>query len=375
VKRVWTGLLGVFVALLVLWASPADANGASPAGIDQPVASPPRDVPLVLPSATIAVPPLPATYQERDLGWISIAYPPNVYERVQPLIDEAPAFKARLASELGQPVLGHVEVRVARTADEMAEMSPHEVPPPAYASGVAYPSLHLVVLSLTPPTGGEATELDELFRHELFHVALEDAVRAHHVPLWFNEGMAIFVSGEHPWYRRRTLLDATFSRTVVPLADVDRSFPTERYEVSVAYAESADFVRFLLRDQDQLRFTSLIERVRSGEPFDRALGDAYDTDLRKLEFQWREDIAKRYTFWPSLASGAFVWFIAFGMLVAAYRRKRQRDRVILARWEQEDIARDRAREDVAIAETPGIPAEMRPGLPKVEHEGSWHTLH
>jgi hypothetical protein len=363
---------------------------ASPARADDPVVSPPRDAPLFVPAGNISVPPVPSSYQQRDLGWMTIAYPPSVYERVRPLIDEAPAFKAKLADIFGQPVLEHVEVRIARTVDDMAAMAPREAPPYSYAVGMAYTPLHLVTLSLTAPLGSEPTDLDSVFKHELFHVALEDAVRGHHVPLWFNEGMAIYESDENRLLRVKTLWDASLSRTIIPLSDLDRGFPSQRYEVSIAYAESADFIRFLLRDQDQLRFAALIERVRGGQPFDRALSDAYDVDLRKLEYQWREDMAKRYTFAPILASGSLLWVGALVVLMVGYAKKRRRDRATLARWEQEDTLREapaRAVPTLGLGHDPEShpvdpsghrmvpPSGAPPGLPKIEHDGSWHTLH
>jgi Peptidase MA superfamily len=385
-SRAWARWMASFgrLALVVLaWVS----LSASPARADEPVASPPRDAPLFVPSGGITIPPVPASYQTRDLGWMTIAYPPSVYERVRPLIEDAPAFKAKLADVLGQTVLEHVDVRIARGADEMAAMAPREAPPFSYAVGMAYTPLHLVTLSLTSPTGAEATDLESVFRHELFHVALEDAVRGHHVPLWFNEGMAIYESDENRLLRIKTLWDASLSRTIIPLADLDRSFPSQsqRSEVGIAYAESADFVRFLLRDQDQLRFAALIERVRGGQPFDRALGDAYDVDLRKLEYQWREDMAKRYTFAPVLASGSLIWVAALVVLGFGYAKKRKRDKATLARWELEDTMREATARGV-LQEPPTLPLDPSaprlvppsgapPGLPKIEHEGSWHTLH
>jgi hypothetical protein len=311
---------------------------------------------------------------------MTIAYPPSVHERVKPLIEEAPAFKAKLADAFGQPVLDHVDVRIARNADDMAALAPREAPPYSYAVGMAYNPLHLVTISLMAPSGAEPTDLSSVFRHELFHIALEDAVRGHHVPLWFNEGMAIYESEENFFPRMKTLWDASLSRTVIPLADLDRSFPSQRYEVSIAYAESADLVRFLLRDQDQLRFASLIECVRGGQPFERALTDAYDVDLRKLEYQWREDMAKRYTFAPILVSGTPLWVAAFAMLVVGYVKKRRRDRATLARWEREEALQEASAGAGEPAPIEGDPRVVptrttSPGLPKIEHEGSWHTLH
>jgi hypothetical protein len=360
----------VAVAVL-LWPAHARANEA-------PVVAPPRDVPLVLLPSAVHVPPLPAKYQQKDLGWLVIAYAPGAHERVQGILAGAEAFKANLADELGQAVLDHVEVRIARTYDEMVSLAPPELPPPAYASGVAYPALKLVLITLTAPVGSEPTDLDETFRHELAHVALDDAVLAHHVPRWFSEGLAIHESGEAAWLRSRTLWDATLSRTVLPLADLDRSFPDEHYEVSIAYAESADFVRFLLRDDDRTRFASLVDRVRRGTAFDRAIADAYTTDMRKLEFQWREEIAKRYSFLPVLTGGSLLWVLVITIAAVGWVRKKKRDKATLARWEREEAATQAvvgAHPDDAQPPASVRPEAVRGAVPKVEHEGNWYTVH
>ena len=345
--------------------------------------SAPRDAPLVLQPNVVKIPPVPAVYSDKDLGWLHLRYVPNARERLEPILREAEEMKAQLREWFGTPVLDQVEVRIARTPDEMAALAPDGLPPPAYATGVAYAPLHLVLLSLSAPeASADAPDLREVFFHELVHVALYDAVAGRHVPRWFNEGLAIHVSGESRFVRLRTLWEATLSRQTIPLADLDAAFPQDRYEVSVAYAESADFVRFLLRDADRVRFASLIERVRNGSPFDRALADAYGTDLRKLEYQWREEIAKRYTFLPVLTSGSLLWVLVFAALVVGYMRKRKRNKAVLERWEREEAALDAAKAAAAAAAVAaeGPPASEKlaphpPGLPRIEYEGRWHTLH
>jgi hypothetical protein len=371
-RRVVAQVLGLLVLLSLLFRGPfAHADETASALI----ASPPRDVPLVLQPSAVRIPAVPATYQQRDLGWLRIAYAPSAHERVGPIIAEAESDRARLADELGEPILEHVEVRVARTAEEMAALSPVELPPPPYASGVAYPPLRLIVLTLMGPVGAEATDLPEVFRHELAHIALEDAVLGQHIPRWFNEGFAVHESGESSLLRVRTLWDATLSRTIIPLNDLDRGFPEERYEVSIAYAESADLVRFLMRDGDRARFASLIDRTRKGEDFDRSLGDAYGVDVRKLEYQWREEIAKRYSFLPVLTGGSLLWVAVIGLSAIGWIRKKRRDRATLALWAEEEAALQGPPVEVAPGEALGVRPERLRSLPKIEHDGTWHTLH
>jgi Peptidase MA superfamily len=323
------------------------------------------------------VPPVPASYTTRSLGWLQLSYPSSAEERVAPLLSDADAVKAQLASALGQPVLQRVEVRVAPTVADMARLAPPSVPPPTYASGVAYPHLNLILLSMLAPRGAEAVDLDEVLRHELAHIALNDAVGGRHVPLWFNEGLAISLSGENRFDREKVLWNATLSGTLLPFAELDRGFPREHFEVGIAYAESADFVRFLMRRTDEARFSAMITRVKDGQPFERALSDAYGSDLRKLEFQWRGEAERRYSVIPILTGGGLIWVVVIGALGAAYVKKRRRAKKILDRWAHEEAMEDamRARQaaraedellDLGVAALPSL---------KIEADGRWHTLH
>jgi hypothetical protein len=276
-------------------------------------------------------------------------------------------------------VLDHVEVRVAPTYGDMARLAPVGAPPPGYASGVAYSRLHLVLITMLPPRGAEAVDVPETFKHEMVHVALDDATLGQHVPVWFNEGLAIYLSGEHSLARQQTLMSATFSGRLIPFADLDRSFPSETFDVNVAYAESADVMRFLMQRTDEIRFTAMVQRIREGQVFDRAAADAYGSDLRKLEFQWHREAERRYSIIPVLTGGGIVWVGVVAALVAAYVKRRRRTKAILARWEKEEAAEDLARaralapEGVTVA-LGASPLASRSSV-KIEHEGDYHTLH
>lgn len=343
----------------------------------------PNDVPVVLPTAHETIPPVPASYVTRDLGWLKFSYPPSASERVASILRDADAVKAELAGYLGQPVLSHVVVRVAPTFADMAKLAPPDAPPPEYASGVAYNGMHFVLLSMLAPRGADAVDLDEVFRHELAHVALEDAVQGKHVPVWFNEGLAIYLSNENGIPRMHTLWNATLSGTLLPLSDLDRNFPRNPAEVNIAYAESADFMRYLLRKSDRMRFAAMIDRVRDGQPFDRAIAEAYGVDLRRLEFEWRGDLEHRFSVIPVLTGGGLVWVLVMVALVAAYVRRRRRTKAILARWEREEALEDarlvKLEADRAGAVMPLVgvanAAKASAVSIKIEHHGRWHTLH
>jgi len=362
----------MLLALLVPFAARADDDEAGE--------NPPRDVGVVVQPSAAKLGPLPEDFQRIDRGWLAIEFPASVRDRVLALLEDAEEFRGRLAEDLGQPVVLHVLVRVARTPAQMAELAPVGAPPPSYAAGVAYPSLRLALLAMQAPDTWEAPNLTELLEHELTHLALAEAVAGRPVPRWFDEGLAIHESGEVPWARTKALWDAALSRRLLPLSELDRAFPTERYDVNVAYAESADFVRFLMRDADRARFGSLVQRVQAGTAFDRALEDAYGTDVRKLEYEWREDVGHRFGWFPALTGGGLLWAAIAGLAVAAWVKKRRAAIAKLAQWAREEAEMDAA---TAAAERErrspppgddGLPPRV-PSIPVVEHEGRWYTVH
>jgi hypothetical protein len=363
---------------------------------------PPRDAVLprdAVDTGATDLPPAPEGFNTYDGGWVRLAFPPSKRHRIQPLIHDADAFRDRLRELFGYPVLNHVTVYVGRTPGEMAALAPPGSPFPKYAEGVAYPGLGLILLTIDPKYPGSEHDLGEVFRHELAHLALNEALEGRHVPLWLNEGFSIHLSGESTLARMQTLWTATLAETLMPLGQLDQHFPDDIVQTPIAYAQSADVVRYLLRTRYSQRFIAMLRRVRSGQPFATAMADAYGFEVygvgeNSLEDEWRRDVAKRYSFWPVLFSGSMVWVGALGLFVVGYYRRRKQQRATLDRWAVEEAAADRqqaltqapsARMHILLApKEPSSQSSVVPefkkatrdmDVPKVEHEGSWHTLH
>jgi hypothetical protein len=400
----------LLVALLVAGA-PAKASEGSPseservrtgqtelrgpeAGAEPPVtessgereSAPPADAPRV---RHLRMPDVSSGFGTYDGGWIRFTFHPSARERIEPLIVEADRVRQELAERLGQPVLKNVRVDIARTSGEMETLAPAGAPYPTYAEGVAYSGLGLVLLTLNPRHANPNYDLKQVFRHELAHLALHDAVGERDVPRWFNEGFAVLASGESSFDRMVELWTATLADRLIPLSEVERTFPSDESKATIAYAQAVDVVRFLVRREEAHRFRSLVQSLRDGHDLDKATRHAYAVDLATLEHEWREDVAKRYTFFPVFFSGTAVWALVLGLFVLGWRKRRKRAKATLERW-----ARDEAREDalrrlreearVHIVLTPHARPSATPlpqplpepvEVPRVQHDGEWHTLH
>lgn len=368
--------LALLLSLAVLFAAPRASAQRQPADILD----------------AVALPATPEGFEELHDGDITWQFPSAARDLVSVVRDQTAADRARITTELGAPP-GPVLIRVGRDPDEMTALAPPEAPPPAYAVGVTYPGLSLVLLTLSAPSTWERPPVDQVLVHEWSHLTLHRALGDAHVPLWFDEGLAIHEARERSFDRVRTLWEATVRGRLIPLDDLDGRFPDRPHAVDLAYAESADFVGWLFThgDTGTRAVRRLLERMHEGQAFESAVSVTFSNDLGGLEADWRGELGRRYAALPLLLGSSFAWLVVLVLLVLAYRRKRKDDARTLARWGAEEareeaarLARTRAEMDVMWREADAeadratsddampIPDD---GVPRVVHEGREHTLH
>ncbi len=334
-------------------------------------------------AAKVVEPPaLPSEYREVDQDGIRFSYHPSTRERIRPLFEKAGAIRASLAAATGADVLRRVEVRVAAVPAEMVQLAPGEVP--ASAPTVAFFDQRLVVMSVVGPSSSSPLDVESALAHALAHIALDEATDGAALPAWFHEGFALHAEGGDA-SRTRALVDAAVFGQVWTLDDLSR--PSGQGEQERAHA--ADLVRFLAAAPDRSGHPALpmlLRLSKEGEPFDGALVLSLDaSDRATVEARWRADRARRYAFVPVLAAllgivgllaGGWVWAARSRRARALVRARRERPpsparKVVRAPAKVTAAARAAAGrgKDAAIH----IPRE--PEVPKVEHNGEWHTLH
>lgn len=356
----------------------------------------PVDVPEV--EAMGELPAPPEGFLRAQHGAVTWEYPARASSVIDDLAPIVPSAWARLERELGADVEDTLRVRVGTNPDEMRRLAPARAPPPPYASGVAYPARGLVLLTLTAPESWDRPDLERVLVHELAHVVLFRAAGGRAVPRWLTEGVAIHQAGEASLERVRVLGAAAVAGRVIPLEQLSAGFPSRPHQVNLAYAESADFVRWLLdREDGAERFGRLMASLRAGDPFERAVRRAYAMTLPSLELGWRESLSERFQALPLLIGSGGLWTLVSLLLIVAYLRRRRQRKKTLAKWEADEQLAARTAQ-VLLAQSPAratagpsptapeddhevlyvVPPEPRfreTGVPTIEHDGRSHTLH
>jgi len=383
--RARSSLVGFLAGLTFLFVTVASAQ-------DQP-----GDVAVVAPD--IALPDAPDDYRTDRLGEVRWDYPEPAESLVQQLQQAHAEEWPRLVRELGGDVDDALVIRIGRNHDEMTALAPPRAPPPAYASGVAYPHRGLILLSLTAPSTNESIDARTVLVHELSHVALHRAVGGNPIPRWFSEGMAIQQAREKSFERVQTLWGATVGGRLLTIDQLEDRFPSRATRVDLAYAQSADFVDWLRgRPDGPEKLRDVIRRVREGQDFRTALERTYTASMTRLEIDWHDNLSERFQALPLLFGSGTLWVFAAFLIVIAYIRRRRKDREKFDEWAEEERASMAAARALLASRGAGqttagpsptdpdedlevlyvVPPEPRAresGIPTIEHEGRSHTLH
>ncbi len=142
-----------------------------------------------------------------------------------------------------------------------------------------------------------------ILTHELSHLQMEQFLGMWHwhskVPPWFSEGLAVFVSspergGAETVSRKEALLAISNGQSFRPNKRGSLLFPKTAssfgLELHMFYAQSELFVKFL-HDKDNLKFKSLLSKIRHKENFSKAILTSYNESLTQLWVEFTQSVA------------------------------------------------------------------------------------
>jgi hypothetical protein len=285
-------------------------------------------------------------YRDIPEGFVSIRTSHFIFWfplKVKPLIleikDKTEKAWVRILKDLGESVKKE-KIRIFFLQDQ--KMLKRLVPTnlqslSPWTIGVAYPHLNLVVIFLDSPFYKDTLPVFTVLCHELSHIALLKVTKR--VPRWFSEGFAVYQSKEFSFARAKTLFFAAMGNKRIPLKDLDKTFPKRFGEVNLAYAQSTDFVYYLIRKYGPEQFALFIKNLKEHE-FCAALRITYKHSCEVIEERWWHDLEKRYNFIPLLTGGASLWVGLSFLVIIAFIKRRQKAKKKIKQWEIEEEIKD-----------------------------------
>ena len=283
-----------------------------------------------------------------------VPHTPGLAARADALGRSTPRILERIARDLdGLPVPDTVEIRLVMDASELASVAPPGRGAPAYADAVAWPGTSIVAVAIRGRQGA-LVDLDRVLAHELAHLALDHALGSERVPRWLTEGFASLQAPELSFERAWTVFTALLGGKLVPIWELDATFPAREDEVHLAYAQAYDFVGFLARrgrhpDETPVErrwaFQKFLSEIGHGAALDDAAKTAWAKSLAELQAEWVTGLRERYFWMPIGLVGTAVWAGAGLLLTLGWLRRRRQMRAALAAW---DLAEAREAAEITL---------------------------
>jgi len=296
--------------------------------------------PLLLGVLWLAAPQSFAEYAELREDGLLILYPPRQDGRARDSFQLLSRARNEISRDLGLPADTPASVELLPTQQRFEA----RIGRPSHTGllGVAYSPAGRIVINLAKLGPGRTDNLSETLAHEMVHIMLGRFEEDHgvHLPRWFHEGVACWlgrVLPQHPNDRR--LRTAAAQGALIPFHVLDKRFPELRADTQLAYLQSEDFIRFLVRRHGPDTIARMLRSYADHRNMRTAVPAALGVDLLDEEAVWRERLKVPYPIlwilWQNftwLTAGAALTVISF----LFYRRRRAR---LLRQWDGEQAAR------------------------------------
>jgi hypothetical protein len=271
----------------------------------------------------------------------------------------------RLADTLEVAIGSTIHVYVAPSQGTFHSLQPGA--PPSWADATAWPHLGAIFLRAPDVRVGGDEPLEQVLEHELVHVLLGRAFAPNVPPAWLQEGVAQVMAGQVGPEVGRTLAQGALAGDVGSLEGIEGGFPIDPLRARLAYAQSADFVAFLVDTYGQDTLPVLVRESAAGAPMSAAVYRATGHLLDDVESEWRaRHGGPSRGFAALLTDGSWLFALAGVALLGVGVARRRRFRRRLVEMEKEEAAIDAllaemaARRAAALAPRPdeGPPAPL-----------------
>jgi hypothetical protein len=158
--------------------------------------------------------------------------------------------------------------------------------PQEWTGGVAFTTFSTVAIGISP------SELDwgkRALVHELTHLVVHQATFSPYgqLPLWLDEGLAMYSEGELDPVMRSYLEEAITKGELISVRSLCSPFSAYSEKASLSYAQSYSLVEYLLDNYGQDSMLDLLAILKQGSTYDEALTEVYDFDIDGLDARWR----------------------------------------------------------------------------------------
>jgi hypothetical protein len=218
---------------------------------------------------------------------LSIYYYASNEQFAQSILDTAQSTIEGLRANFGLVPTKEIRLWVYDTAKDFEGA---QVPNSGeWVRGSAFPAWGLI-LAVLP--NGEDSEVLRVVPHEITHQVLHQAMQNpfNSPPLWYDEGFAVYQQQTGTGHMPGLVAEAAAEGRLLSLRSLTGEYPYDTSDVSLAYAEGFDVVRFIVERWGTEGIDAIVKAYREGVTHDQAFSSALGVTVDELDRMWQESI-------------------------------------------------------------------------------------
>ncbi|MGA1825195.1 MAG: peptidase MA family metallohydrolase [bacterium] len=268
----------------------------------------------------------------------TLSYQKKDHRLADYVMDRAEEDYLRIVKDIGIDPGIMTRVYIAPDRNTYYELMPGSHTSHEWSVGIFSPSENKIVLLSPKAQEVGHPDLQQIMAHELTHFILHTITRKHQVrlPLWLNEGLAMYEARQWNWHYRSIMAQISLSKSFAPLHALSDSFPVERRYVDQAYAQSISLIAFIINKHGLSALHGIIDNLAKGNNTKGAFHTTLGLSLEEFERQWHAYLRRRYTWVPIITSSFTIWFFISLLVLGIYFYKRRLAKQKMALWELED---------------------------------------
>ena len=161
--------------------------------------------------------------------------------------------------------------------------------------------------------------LRSTLKHELCHLLLHHYIDRSNLPKWFDEGVCQWASDGIAEivmdYKRSNLTRAVLSGRYFRMHQLNTRFPRENDSLKLAYAQSKSLVEYISREYGKDAILSILNNLRSGQSFEKAVEKSLGITFRELESEWIDNLKHRNTWFTYISIHMYEFLFVLGALI------------------------------------------------------------
>lgn len=224
------------------------------------------------------------TWQRIENDQVLVVWSEGSQAFARRILDLATRSLDELAEEAGLRPDGKVRLTVYPTFESLRAAALFL---PEWTGGVAFPEYGVTMLGIPVDSGDW---MEDVVPHELAHLVTGERVfncLGVGMPTWLSEGLSVY--SEMPFSEEdfEAVQAALERNTLPPLRNLAGGFPANADATTLAYAQSGEVVRFLIKEYGGDKMAALLAAIQSGERINPALQAVYGFDTDGLDNVWR----------------------------------------------------------------------------------------